>query len=58
VTFDDNIGWEIEDEIRDIIVQTLGDIIKIQFIINVDSIVVSKPGEFDKMHRLSSRKKS
>jgi len=57
VTFDDNIGWEIEDEIRDIIVQTLGDIIKIQFIISVDSIVVSKPGEFDKMHRLSSRKK-
>lgn len=42
----DKVGWEVVDEIRDIISETLERIIDIQFPIHVNAINITKSGEF------------
>jgi len=44
---DEDIGWEVDSEIRDIIVETLEDMIGIEFPISVDQLIVTDPGKFD-----------
>lgn len=49
LSYNDDVGWEIEDEIRGIVVETLEKIIDIDFPINVDSIVFTEPKRFNKL---------
>lgn len=42
----EDIGWEVEDEIRDTILETLSKIIPYEFGFNIDRVIVTKPGEF------------
>ena len=44
---DEGFGWEIDDEIRDTIVETLEEITGIEFSFNIDHISVTEPGMFD-----------
>jgi hypothetical protein len=44
---DEGFGWEIDDEIRDTIVETLEEITGIEFVINIDHIGVTEPGMYD-----------
>jgi len=43
----EDFGWEIDDEIRDTIVETLEEITGIEFVINIDHIGVTEPGMYD-----------
>jgi hypothetical protein len=43
---DESFGWEVDDEIRDTILETLYEIIDMEFPINIDHLSVTEPGEF------------
>jgi len=45
---DEDIAWEVEDEIRDTILETLEEIIDIQFPINIDRVIITERGMYDK----------
>ena len=43
---DDSIGWEVGDEIRDTIIETLEEIINVEFPINIDHVDITEPGTY------------
>jgi len=43
----EDIGWEVDTEIRDTIKETIDEIIDIEFNINIDSINITEPEKFD-----------
>jgi hypothetical protein len=44
----EDFGWEVDDEIRDTIIDTLHDLIDTEFEIYIDHLSVTEPGMFDK----------
>ena len=42
---EDDIGWEVEDELRDTVIETLDITIPVPFDVYIDSVKVSEPGK-------------
>jgi hypothetical protein len=43
---DEDIGWQVEDEIRDTVIESLDEIIDIEFSINIDRVIVTERGTY------------
>ena len=43
----EDFGWEVDDEIRDTIIDTLHELIDTEFEIHIDHLSVTEPGMFD-----------
>lgn len=44
---EEDIGWEVDSEIRDTIVETLDMVIPIEFNISIDQLKITPPGKFN-----------
>jgi len=43
----EDIGWQVEDEIRDTVRESVEEIIDIEFSINIDRVIVTEPGTYE-----------